>query len=313
MAGFNRRDFLKRSGAGAASSVLPGGGGVGKALAGLDPVKAAGAVGSAMNKIRVDTGIFADGVKMIQDGVYKFKNGWLDTLGTKDLYKYIIGDRDAKEIANVSDLMRELKRNGSRWEGGQYAWDDPKKKAEYDRLDRSLENRLAKVTITDEQIGEILARSEDGAASIGSVDGAVHWMKKNGANDKSLLKVMRSYVQYYGGAKKVMDSIRKYVEFDEANIDDILEIPGVRDVLPELDEVFIKDYKDARRRYEDEEDEAFEADTDPYGRDQELDWYVKSDDPYLKTKERFHESKNRKIHCFTESYRYLVKTTIDIK
>jgi len=135
MAGFNRRDFLKRSGAGAASSVIPGGGEVGKALAGLgDPVKAAGAVSSAMNKMRVDTGIFADGVKMIRDGVYKFKNGWLDNLGTKDLYKYLIGDRGAKEIANVSDLLRELKRNGFRWEGGQYVWDDPKKKAEYDRL-----------------------------------------------------------------------------------------------------------------------------------------------------------------------------------
>jgi len=84
-------------------------------------------------------------------------------------------------------------------------------------------------------------------------------------------------------------------------------------VLPELDDVFIKDYKDTRRRYEDEEDEedeAFDVDADPYGRGQELDWYDKSDDPYLKTKERFHESKIRKIHCFTESYRNLVKTTI---
>jgi hypothetical protein len=37
------------------------------------------------------------------------------------------------------------------------------------------------------------------------------------------------------------------------------------------------------------------------------DWYHDSPDPFVKTKERFHESRIRKIHCFTEGYRSLVE------
>lgn len=306
MAGFNRRALLKRFGAGVASSAIPGGTGVGNAakiFAGLGD-----SVGSAMKSIRVDCGIFANGVEMIKDGVYKFKRGWLDDLGSADLYKYLgVGDNELKEINNARRAQAELSRD-RRWDGGEYKWQDQNKKNEYDRLDRSIENRFKKLTISDEEIGEVIAKTKDGSwgGGVSSMENAVHWMKKNGADSKSLLRSLKSYVKMAGGAKKVMEEIQKYLEYNEASIDDILQIPGVRDVLPELDEIFVKNYKDTRRRYEDE-DEDEDGDDDDYGRDLEPDWYDRNEaDSFRKTKERFHESRIRRIHCFTEGYRSLV-------
>lgn len=37
------------------------------------------------------------------------------------------------------------------------------------------------------------------------------------------------------------------------------------------------------------------------------DWYHDSPDPFSKTKERFYESRIRRVHCFTEGYRSLVE------
>ena len=304
MAGFNRRALLKRFGAGVASSAIPGGTGVGNAakiFAGLGD-----SVGSAMKSIRVDCGIFANGVEMIKDGVYKFKRGWLDDLGSADLYKYLgVGDNELKEINNARRAQAELSRD-RQWDGGEYRWKDQNKKNEYDRLDRSIENRFKKLTISDEEIGEVIAKTKDGSwgGGISSMENAVHWMKKNGADSKSLLRSLKSYVKMAGGAKKVMEEIQKYLEYNEASIDDILQIPGVRDVLPELDEIFVKNYKDTRRRYDDEENEESEVlydeperSEDDYGRDLEPDWYDRNQiDIFRKSKERFHESKTRKTN-----------------
>jgi len=303
MAGLNRRDLLKRVGAGVASSAIPGGTGVGNAakiIAGLGD-----SVGSAVKSIRVDCGIFANGVEMIKDGVYKFKRGWLDDLGSADLFKYLgVGDNELKEINNARRAQAELSRD-RRWNGGGYKWQDQNKKNEYDRLERSIENRFKKLTISDEEIGEVIAKTRDGSwgGGISSMDNAVHWMKKNGADSKSLLRSLKSYVKMAGGAKKVMEEIKKYVEYNEASIDDILQIPGVRDVLPELDEIFVKNYKDTRRRYDDEDEDVIDSGEDikgsgdDYGRDLEPDWYDRNQiDIFRKSKERFHESKTRKTH-----------------
>ena len=315
MAGLNRRDFFKRTGAGAASSALPGGGGLDKVLAGLgDPVRTAGAIGSAFKKLSVDCGIFADGVKIIKDGVYEFKDGWLDTLGSPDLYKYIgLSDKVIKEIKNIREMQKELRRSGFGRDSSSdfnHSWHDLKKRDEYNRLERSIRNRLKKLTITDEEIGEVIAKSEESAwgGGISSADSAAYWMKKNGASPESSFRFLKSYVKAAGGAKKVMEQIRKHIEWDQSRMDDILEIPNVKDVLPELDDVFLKNYEDTRFRYEDEEEEDEDEESeeiydeperseDDYGRDLEPDWYDRNQiDIFRKSKERFHESKTRKTN-----------------
>ena len=95
MAGFNRRDFLKRTGAGAASGAVPGGGVVSKVLAGLgDPAGAIAGAGAVLKNIDLGDFNFFDSFKKIKDGVFKFSKGSLNAVSA-DLYRFLgLGEKD---------------------------------------------------------------------------------------------------------------------------------------------------------------------------------------------------------------------------
>ena len=301
MAGFNRRDFLRRTGAGVASSAIPGGTGVGKVLAGLgDPVSA---VASAVGSIEVDPDIFKNGIEMAKGGVFIFKPNVLNTLGNTfadtDFLKYLgIGDDEAKEIEKTYERIRSLTRN--RRAASKQDLDEAA------RLTRSLNNRLRKVTITPEGVGDLLGKSD---SYLDEVNTAIYWLKKNGADSKTLLKTFRSYTAAVGGAQKVLSAYSW--QKDDGAIGEILEIPNIEEVIPEWDKEFRDSYNQNRQNRPEQSDEILDEPAgigDDYGRDLEPDWYDRNEgDTFRKTKERFYESKSKDIHCFTEGYRLLVE------
>ncbi len=278
----NRRDFMKKTAAAynAATGRMP------------SPIKLLfkpkEKIAERIPKIRedIDYGIFSDGILPTPSGNFYLKPDYLYNFATAHILSVLgINRENASSIMNIiRGIQSKPYNDGSR---------------------SNLEERLAQISkkteITPERIGAIIAANEDNnrSLSLASLDNIIYWVKKKNVSDEITFRIFKGYVNQLGGAAALAELIKElmspgsdYLKMKKQNSEAIL--PPVKNLLKVIS---IQNYLYAKIAPQlPEGTMSFE---EPSSLDIEPDWhYDDESDPFIKTKERFYESRRIRKSAF---------------
>ncbi len=314
-----RRDFLKATGVVAAGSLLPGSGSAGKAVGKSTAIPSL-----------LPSGAVLDGFVFSKNGNIVPELRWRGPSVAKpglalyaNLAKFLGRD---DQLANLQrDIERadalKYKIDGMLSDGSAGSPEFIRIVDEADRLRGSIKSFKNSLEVSPEDFGRFLAKKVSvkklfGSDNLGSslFYGFDYGYNRGTAPERlltdSLSRMLSAYVDGLGGPavfkRLLWDSVDAWNP-EENGFDALIrlsEIPGFSKIVPGFD-TLLKKISDHWAGFDVEEDmdEVIINKKDSLD-DLEPDWYAgDNDDPFFRSKERFHESK---IICLTSAYRRLV-------
>lgn len=318
-----RRDFLKTTGVAAAGSLI----GPGSA-----PKAVGKAVGKAVNlPSLLPSGAVLDGFVFSKNGNIVPELRWRGPSVAKpglalyaNLAKFL--GRDAQLVSLQRDMDRvdflKSKINDMLASGNAGTSEFSRMVDEADRLRGSIKSFKNSLEVSPEVFGGFLAKKVSVKKLFGSDNlggslfyGFDYGYSRGTAPERlladSLSRMLGAYVDGLGGPavfkRLLWDSVDAWNP-EENGFDALVrmsEVPGFSKIVPGFD-ALLRKISNHWEGVDVGEDEV--SDREVVSNDAEPDWYVDdNDDPFLKTKERFHESK---IVCLTSAYKRLVSESV---